>query len=140
MNTDAHNAGMAVTVWRLFLCLTYIDENAFDIDMIFLNLLKFYCLKNAITGNCIASFVYNMLLNFKIKEKNYYKISVQNTKWTHGKNSWRTGKCQNANHRTKSRRNFFYEMFQSWMQSACALIHKHLDLYNIVRTRNILWY
>ena len=36
MNTDAHIAGMAVTEWWLFLCLTYIDENAFDIDMIFL--------------------------------------------------------------------------------------------------------
>jgi len=38
-----------------------------------------------------------MLLKFKIKEKNWYKISAEETKLTHGKNSWKTGKYQSQN-------------------------------------------
>ena len=54
----------------------------------FLNLLKFYCLKDTVCYHwklrCILS-VY--LFKFKIKKKNYYKIRVQNTNLTNGKNS-----------------------------------------------------
>ena len=56
--------------------------------MMFLNLLKFYCLKdNVFYHGKLHRVLCVYLFKFKIKKKNYYKISVQNTKLTHGKNS-----------------------------------------------------
>jgi len=77
-----------------------------------------------------VSFVHNILFKFKIKEKICYKISIQNTKLTNGKNYWQIPLIKTKVNRVTFTKFFSYEckvfVLSSTDTKICTKVHEHI--------------